>query len=100
MNTTPKDNITFDNTVFGIETNENGERVVHVFGYGYCADDGTDTDCRFVEYTFFYVPLNEVLTKGLSEVEDQYGPEVKQYITDCNLVSCRKIRHCTGIIFT
>lgn len=93
MNTNPKDNITFDDTVFAIETDENGKRVVHIFGYGYCADDGTETDCRFVEYTFFYVPLDEVLAKGLGEVEDEYGPDVKQYITDCSFEKMMEIYH-------
>jgi hypothetical protein len=85
MNTTTKDHIHCDDTVFAVETKDDGTRQVHIFGYGYCADSCQEEgkDCRFVEYTFCYVPLNEVLARGLRECEDEYGPEVKQYITDC-----------------
>lgn len=71
-----------DRTIFGIEP-DHGERFVHFYGFGYYAGDGTDTPYRFVEYTFCYVPLEEVLKLGFVEAESQYAPEVKQYITDC-----------------
>lgn len=71
-----------EKTVFGIET-DNGEKIVHFYGYGYHSDDGTDTPYRFLEYTFCYVPLKKVLEMGFEEAESQYGPEVKQYIADC-----------------
>ena len=83
MNTTTKDKISFDDTVFSVETDSEGTRQVHIFGYGYCTGCGEEKDCRFVEYTFCYVPLTEVLAKGLGACEDEYGPQVKQYITDC-----------------
>lgn len=86
MNTTTKDNIHCEDTVFAIETDSDGNRQVHIYGYGYFADssDVEGKDYRFVEYTFCFVPLDEVLQKGLGAVEDEYGPLVKQYITDCN----------------
>lgn len=86
MNTTTKDNIHCDDTVFAVETKNDGTRQVHIFGYGYFADSSCidGKDYRFVDYTFFYVPLSEVLARGLKECEDKYGHEVKQYITDCS----------------
>lgn len=72
-----------ERTIFAIEKDHH-QKYVHFFGYGYYADDGTATPFRFVEYTWCYVPLDEVLEMGFEEAEAQYGPEVKQYITDCN----------------
>ena len=85
MNTTTKDHIHCDDTVFAVETNPDGSRQVHIYGYGYFADSShvEGQNYRFVEYTFCYVPLDEVLQNGLGAAEDKYGPEVTQYITDC-----------------
>lgn len=84
MNKTYTQNdITFEDLVVAIETNDDGTRQAHLYGYGYYAYDEEPEPCRFVEYTFFYVPLDEVLQKGLFEVESEYCEEIKQYITDC-----------------
>jgi len=73
----------YEKTVVGIEPGENGEKDVHFFGYGYCAEDGTDTPYRFVEYTWFIVPLKEVLKTGFASYEGDNSDQYKQYITDC-----------------
>ena len=85
MNTTTKDHIHCEDTVFAVETTPDGSRQIHIYGYGYFADSSRvdGKNYRFVEYTFCYVPLDEVLQSGLSAAEDKYGPEVTQYITDC-----------------
>lgn len=85
MNTTTKDHIHCDDTVFAIETNADGTRQVHIYGYGYFADSSNveGKDYRFVHYTFFYAPLDEVITKGLNVVEYEHSSDVKQYIEDC-----------------
>lgn len=74
-----------EDTIFSIETDDWGDRIVHYLGFGYYGGGGDEDgkDHRFVEYTFCYVPLKEVLSKGFSAAEGEYAPEVKQYITDC-----------------
>lgn len=80
-----EDSINCEDLVFGIETNKDGIKVAHLYGYGYDAgDDSSDEPCRFVEYTFFYVPLTEVLERGIFEVESEDSECIKQYITDCS----------------
>lgn len=73
-----------EKTVFAIEE-EDGLKYCHFSGYGYYA--GTEIvpgkPYRFVEYTFCYAPLEEVIRFGFSECESYYGPESKQYVTDC-----------------
>lgn len=85
MNITTKDHIRCEDTVFAIETDANGTRQVHIYGYGYFAGNGYEAgkDYRFVDYTFCYVPLTEVLARGFDACESEYGSEVKQYIADC-----------------
>ena len=78
-----KDAIDCEDLVFGIET-QDGIRTVHFYGYGYEAGDDSSPDpYRFLEYTFFYVPLEEVLKRGIFDVEREESEFVKQYITDC-----------------
>ena len=61
------------------------ERFIHFLGYGYCSDafEDDNKDHRFLEYTFFVAPLQEVLDFGVSEYESEFGCEYKQYIEDC-----------------
>ena len=78
-----KDSISCEDLVFAIETQDD-VKTVHFYGYGYCAgDDSSPESYRFVEYTFFYVPLEEVLKRGIFEVESEESEFVKKYITDC-----------------
>ena len=93
MNITTKDHIHCDDTVFAVETRNDGTRQVHIFGYGYCAgsNDIKGKDYRFVEYLFCYAPLDEVLRDGLSVVEERYAPTVKQLITDCTFIEMMHI---------
>lgn len=56
---------------------------IHFFAYGYrCDDDTSDKPYRFVEYTFFYGALKEIVETGFSEFESEVGCEYKQYIED------------------
>lgn len=68
-------------TIFSVEDGTH-ERLVHIFGYVYYAEDGTATPYRLLEYTFFYIPLKEVVKKGLYKVEMEYQENYKQYLQD------------------
>lgn len=68
-------------TIFSVE-NGTERRFVHIFGYVYYTEDGTTTPYRLLEYTFFYVPLEEVVEKGLYKVEMEGQEEHKQYLQD------------------
>ncbi len=90
------DSISCEDLVFGIETDDDGTKIAHLYGYGYDAggDDTDDETCRFVEYTFFYVPLLEVLERGIFKVESEDSECIKQYITDCTYENMLEIyRH-------
>lgn len=78
-----EDSIDCEDLIVAIETNEDGSRQAHLYAYGYCTGDGAEPAYRFVEYTFFIVPLNEVLQKGIFDVESEYSEFIKQYIHDC-----------------
>lgn len=79
-------------TIIGIEE-ENGKKIVHFYGYGYYSEGAQDekTPYRFVEYTFFYAPLEEVVEVGVSNYESEYSDQIKQYIMDCTRLGCEKI---------
>lgn len=82
-----------EHTIIAVEE-ENGRKYVHFFGYGYYADDGTDTPYRFLEYTFLIAPLEDVLKEGVADYESNHQDSCKQYITDCNEEKCLDIyRH-------
>lgn len=68
-------------TIFSVEDGTH-ERLIHIFGYVYYTEDGTATPYRLLEYTFFYVPLKEVVEKGLYKVEMERQEEYKQYLQD------------------
>ena len=57
------------------------EKIVHIMGDSYFAEDGSNPPCRFVEYSFAYIPLKEILEKGMPD-GDWYA-QFKQYIQDC-----------------
>lgn len=60
---------------------DTGEKCVHYYADSYYSDDGTNTPYRFVEYTWAYIPLSEVLKNGLPDGD--LLSQVKQYIMDC-----------------
>lgn len=68
--------------IVGIEK-DNDKKVVHFYGFGYYTEGDEENPYRFLEYTFFYMPLDEVLTMGVSEAEGEFGQEYTQYLTDC-----------------
>lgn len=68
-------------TIFAVETGTE-RRFVHILGYAYYTDDGTETPYRLLEYTFFYATLDEVLQRGLSTIEHEDSENFKQYVTD------------------
>ena len=70
-------------TVFCIETDSDGKRWVHFYGYCYyVGDDTSDAPYRSVEYTFFYLPLKDVVKNGLRLSETIEGEKVNTYIGD------------------
>lgn len=83
-----KYNQVIDKTIVEIFTGADEDGVVkkwiHFCAYGYFCEDAPDPkrDHRFVEYTFFMVPLKEVLDFGVSEYESEEGCRYKQYIDD------------------
>lgn len=67
-----------DNTIIAKEGEE-----IHFFAYGYyCEDDLSEKPYRFVEYTFFYGALKEIMEMGFSDFESEVGCEYKQYVED------------------
>lgn len=71
-------------TIFAIETGTE-RKFVHFLGYAYYAGDPEDKPYRFVEYCFHYVPLDEVLSKGLRAAEIDDSDLIKQYIKEISL---------------
>lgn len=65
--------------IFGLESAENGSRVVHFYGYGYDTDgDGF----RFLEYCGFLAPLEQVLKTGFEKYEEENGAASKCSVAD------------------
>lgn len=82
-----------DKTIFAIEA-ENNEKVVHFLGYGYYSEGiehNSEKEFRFVEYTFAYSKLSNVLKKGFENCEDTSTAFVTQYITDVTMEDLYKI---------
>lgn len=74
-----------EDLVFAIETDAWGRRKVHFFGYGYFAGDESEAyPYRFVEYTFFYAPLDDAVKYGIFHLEEKGAEFVKQDIEDCS----------------
>lgn len=69
-------------SVIEIELDENNQKVAHILGDSYYSEDGTDTPYRFVEYSWGYVSLADLINNGMPD-GDWYG-NLKQYIEDCN----------------
>ena len=72
-----------EKTILGIGSDNNGNKVIHYYGYGYYCGCDEEKPYRFLEYTFFYADLQEALDIGISEYEGKHQDSVKQYITDC-----------------
>lgn len=76
------------NTIVEIFTDKNDdgvdEKYIHYYAYGYfCACGGNpEKDHRFIEYTFFIVPLKEALDFGVEKYESEEGCNYKQYVAD------------------
>lgn len=81
-----------DKTIVEISTTEDGKQI-HYYGYGYHSDGGLneEKEYRFLEYTWFIAPLEEVLKIGVYDYESEYQDRFKQYITDCTEDECQKI---------
>jgi len=80
-------------TIFAIEA-EDDEKVVHFLGYGYYGEGmerNSEKMFRFVEYTFAYSKLSNVLKKGFENCEDTSTAFVTQYITDVTMEGLYKI---------
>ena len=61
-------------------------KYIQFYAYGYFAYEGEPLDHRFVEYSFFIVPLKEALDYkyGVYGYESEFGARCKQYIEDCD----------------
>lgn len=66
-----------EKTIFAKEGND-----IHYLAYGYCSEDGSDRPYRFLEYTGFYAPIEDIETLGFQAVESEDGALYKQYIED------------------
>lgn len=93
MNLCTKDNIRTEDVVFGLETNADGVRSLHIYGYGYDTDEESEKKYRFVEFTFFYAPLEEALKEGMTSIYAKLADGIKQYITDCTFEEMMDIYH-------
>jgi hypothetical protein len=47
-----------DRYFYSVELDDNGNKVVHLSGNVYYNHDGTETNYRCAEWTFFYIPIN------------------------------------------
>ncbi len=75
----------YSENIISIELDERGEKQVHIMGYGYYVGAPTETPYRFVEYCWYYVPLEYILTCGFpADGEYESYENVKQYIEDCS----------------
>lgn len=72
---------------------DGGTRYVHYMGYGYYSveDDDEVKPYRFTEYTWFIVPLRDVLKTGIYNYECENADQYKQYIEDCTEERCKEI---------
>lgn len=70
-------------TIFAIETGTE-RKFVHFFGYVYYAERFDDNPSQYclVEYCGYYVPLDEVLSKGLRAAEMDNIDLAKEYVKD------------------
>lgn len=83
-----------EKTIFAIEKAEDDEKVVHFLGYGYYGEGmeyNSEKKFRFVEYTFAYSKLSNVLKKGFANCENSSKAFVTQYVTDTTLEGLYKI---------
>ncbi len=61
---------------------ENGVKYIKFLGYGYRTDEHGDKPYRFVEYSFFEVPIRTVLP-DIYGYENEKSSDYKQYISEC-----------------
>lgn len=83
-----------EKTIFAIEKAEDNEKVVHFLGYGYYGEGmehNSGKMFRFVEYTFAYSKLSNVLKTGFENCEDTSTAFVTQYVTDVTMEELCKI---------
>ena len=81
-----------EKTIICIEKEDDGEKVVHFMGYGYYGEVETEKPYRFLEYTFFFGKLKNVLNYGgIRNYEGEYQDRYKQYITDCTYEEMNEI---------
>lgn len=76
-------------TILAIDYLDDGSKGVHIFGDSYDAFDGTETSYRFVEYSFAYIALRDIVSNGMPN-GDWYA-KFKQYIEDCTLERINEI---------
>ena len=60
---------------------ENGVKYIKFLGYGYRTDEDGDKPYRFVEYSFFEVPIRTVLP-DIYGYENEESSDYKQYISE------------------
>ena len=64
-----------DCTVFGVETDKNGNRNIHFYGYIYDYGGSEDADCPYkvMEYYSYYCPFEDALSSDLLDYEITEG---------------------------
>lgn len=92
-----------EKTIIEILTDENGKKTVHYLAYGYYSESDSNKPYRLLEYTFLTAPLEKAIDMEIQEYESKFGPEVKQYITDCTeqeLLECYRNYNNSGDLIT
>lgn len=61
-----------DRYFYSIESDESGNKVVHLFGNIYDSEDGTETHYRIGEWKFFIVPVAEIIRMIKTEALEEH----------------------------
>lgn len=67
--------------VFALETDKNGIRFIHFYGYGY---DTHGEGFRFLHYHGFAAKLEDALKVGIEQYEDAHGSVAKCSVEDAD----------------
>ncbi len=72
-----------DRYFYAVELDDDGNKVIHMSGNVYWNDvDTTDTDYRCAEWTFFYIPINELKELIKNDWFYEYVNERVDYLGD------------------
>ena len=72
-----------DRYFYSVELDNSGNKVIHLYGNIYFNDvDGTETDHREAEWTFFYITLDELNKMITEDCFFEYVNERVDYLND------------------